>query len=114
MVIHSTTQVAGSAPDTANRSHDSASIQIGRDENNIPAINDHGYQICEEPLGIKRKIKVIILGAGASGIDFFKNAEEKLENVEIQCYEKNHDIGGTVSTGYFTNTWKTVTSRFEG
>ena len=44
-----------------------------------------------------RRIKVIVLGAGASGIDFFKNAEERLENVEIQCYEKNGDIGGTVS-----------------
>ncbi|KAI9872864.1 MAG: hypothetical protein M1830_001115, partial [Pleopsidium flavum] len=95
MGIYSTSQEAGTGPDTVTRSHNPASIQTGRDEINIPAINNHGYQIREEPLGVKRKVKVIILGAGAAGIDFFKNAEEKLENVEIQCYEKNHDIGGT-------------------
>src|SRR5271170_2907096 len=29
------------------------------------------------------------------GTHFFKFAEEKLKNVEIICYEKNHDAGGT-------------------
>lgn len=55
-----------------------------------------GYRITEVPLGTKWRMKVIILGAGVSGISFFKRAEEQLENVEIVCYEKNHDVGGTV------------------
>lgn len=104
MVIRSTGQGAGNAPDTASLHQESRSTQSEPDEFYLPAINDRGYQICEEPLGTKRNIRVIILGAGVSGIDFFRNAEEKLENVEIQCYEKNHDIGGTVSTSLVLDT----------
>ena len=87
MAIHSSVEGAGNASVPYNEQNEACA----------PAINGRGYQILEEPLGAKRRLKVIILGAGASGIDFFKNAEERLENVDIQCYEKNEDIGGTVS-----------------
>lgn len=33
--------------------------------------------------------------AGASSLNFFKKAEEEMEELEMVCYEKNHDIGGT-------------------
>lgn len=46
--------------------------------------------------GSKRKLRVGFIGAGLSALNFFKFAEEKLENVEWVSYEKNHDIGGTV------------------
>ena len=55
----------------------------------------HGYRIREQPMGVKRRVKVILMGAGASSLDFFKKAEEQMENVDIVCYEKNQDIGGT-------------------
>ncbi len=99
MAIHSSIDVAGnsSAPRNESDTSNTPSTYTERDECYAHAINSRGYQILEEPLGTKRRIKVIVLGAGASGIDFFKNAEERLENVEIQCYEKNGDIGGTVS-----------------
>lgn len=54
-----------------------------------------GYRILEEPYGTLRPLRVIHIGAGASGICFSKFAEEKLTNVDVQIYEKNHDIGGT-------------------
>lgn len=60
-----------------------------------PSQNDNGYRIKEEPMGTKRQMKVIVLGAGASGINFCKTARDRLENVEVMCYEKNHDVGGT-------------------
>lgn len=60
-----------------------------------PDVDDYGYRIHEQPLGTKRKVKVILMGAGASSLNFFKKAEEQLENVEYVCYEKNGDIGGT-------------------
>lgn len=99
MVIHSSIEVVGSASDPPNGTDSSvaASTYVEHEQDHASAANSRGYQILEEPLGTKRRLKVIILGAGASGIDFFKNAEERLENVEIQCYEKNSDIGGTVS-----------------
>ncbi|PVH93371.1 FAD/NAD(P)-binding domain-containing protein [Periconia macrospinosa] len=60
-----------------------------------PETDQHGYRIREEPMGTKRKVKVILMGAGASSLNFFKKAEEEMENLEIVCYEKNHDVGGT-------------------
>jgi hypothetical protein len=60
-----------------------------------PRQNDRGYTIKEEPLGTKSPFKIIVMGAGASGISFCKTAAEKLENVEVVCYEKNDEVGGT-------------------
>ena len=51
--------------------------------------------ILEQLYGTKKKVRVVVLGAGMSGINFFKLAEERLQNVDIVCYEKNADIGGT-------------------
>lgn len=61
----------------------------------IPEVDEYGYRIHEQPLGSKRRVKVVLMGAGASSLNFFKKAEEQLEDVDIVCYEKNHDIGGT-------------------
>jgi hypothetical protein len=60
-----------------------------------PETDEHGYRIREEPYGTKRKVKVILMGAGASSLNFFKKAEEEMQNLEIVCYEKNKDVGGT-------------------
>lgn len=60
-----------------------------------PETDQHGYRIHEQPMGTKRKVKVILMGAGASSLNFFKKAEEEMENIDIVCYEKNTDIGGT-------------------
>jgi hypothetical protein len=54
------------------------------------------YTIREEPFLTRKKLRVGFIGAGVSGLQFFKYAEEKLENVDIVCWEKNRDIGGTV------------------
>jgi cation diffusion facilitator CzcD-associated flavoprotein CzcO len=60
-----------------------------------PETDQHGYRISEQPMGTKRKVKVILMGAGASSLNFFKKAEEEMDNLDIVCYEKNNDIGGT-------------------
>jgi hypothetical protein len=60
-----------------------------------PETDEHGYCIWEQPMGTKRKVKVILMGAGASSLNFFKKAEEEMENLDMVCYEKNSDIGGT-------------------
>jgi len=57
--------------------------------------NERGYKILEQSYGTLRPMRVIHIGAGASGIAFAKFAEESLQNVEIQIYEKNKDVGGT-------------------
>lgn len=60
-----------------------------------PETDQHGYRIKEQPMGTKKRVKAILMGAGASSLNFFKKAEEEMENFEIICYEKNHDVGGT-------------------
>ncbi|GAB7341480.1 hypothetical protein MBLNU457_7713t1 [Dothideomycetes sp. NU457] len=66
-----------------------------RDGLNIPSHDEHGYSILEQPMGTKRPIRVILMGAGASALNFLKKAEEQLQDVKITVYEKNHDVGGT-------------------
>ncbi|CAN9330291.1 unnamed protein product [Alternaria alternata] len=60
-----------------------------------PETDQNGYRINEQPMGTKRKVKVILMGAGASSLNFFKKAEEEMEGLEMVCYEKNRDVGGT-------------------
>lgn len=55
----------------------------------------HDADIPDQLYGSKRKLRVIVIGSGMSGINFFKYAEDKASNLEIRCYEKNEDIGGT-------------------
>jgi cation diffusion facilitator CzcD-associated flavoprotein CzcO len=42
-----------------------------------------------------RPYKVIVIGAGYSGINCAIRIPEKLRNVELTVYEKNSDVGGT-------------------
>ena len=54
-----------------------------------------GYRIEEHPIFEKRPIRMICVGAGAAGLQVAYKAERVLQNVELQIYEKNHDVGGT-------------------
>jgi hydroxyversicolorone monooxygenase len=42
-----------------------------------------------------RKVRVLSIGAGVSGILNAYLFQKFGQNVELQIYEKNHDIGGT-------------------
>lgn len=68
---------------------------IERDGAFIPEADEYGYRIVEQPMGTKRTVKVILMGVGASTLNFLKKAEEQLQNVNITVYEKNKDVGGT-------------------
>ena len=54
------------------------------------------HLINEPPPG-KRHFKILMIGAGAAGIDFLHYAPRELAGlgVKIVCYDKNADIGGT-------------------
>ncbi|KAF2654660.1 cyclohexanone monooxygenase [Lophiostoma macrostomum CBS 122681] len=54
-----------------------------------------GYRISEQPLHTKRHLRIICVGAGAAGLQIAYKAERALENIELQIYEKNSDVGGT-------------------
>lgn len=60
-----------------------------------PRENANGYRIREQLCGTERPLRVIHIGAGASGICLAKFLPEATKNVSFTCYDKNDDIGGT-------------------
>ena len=58
---------------------------------------DHLYEILERPIGTRRHIRIVCLGAGYSGLMMAILCNEKLKdaNVDLTIYERNSDIGGT-------------------
>ncbi|KAK5031708.1 hypothetical protein LTS07_004328 [Exophiala sideris] len=56
---------------------------------------DTGYKITEERLGTPRRLRVVMVGAGASGLNMARHMELHMENYELMIYEKNADVGGT-------------------
>nr|QFR37238.1 flavin-containing monooxygenase [Cyberlindnera americana] len=53
------------------------------------------YQITEQPGSTPRKIKVIVIGAGASGLNFARELYKEVPSADLAIYEKNPSIGGT-------------------
>ncbi|OAP54334.1 hypothetical protein AYL99_11435 [Fonsecaea erecta] len=58
-----------------------------------------GYVVSPHLIGEPRqgRFKIVVIGAGAAGIDFLHHAPKALAglDVDIICYEKNADVGGT-------------------
>ncbi|KEF54822.1 uncharacterized protein A1O9_09264 [Exophiala aquamarina CBS 119918] len=52
-------------------------------------------ELLDQPLHTKRKLRLICIGAGISGIAAAYKYERDLENVDIAIYEKNDNVGGT-------------------
>ncbi|KAK0618273.1 hypothetical protein B0T17DRAFT_331851 [Bombardia bombarda] len=53
------------------------------------------YTVREQPLGSTRHIRIIGIGAGASGLNMLRTLWLNLTDYEVTIYEKNADVGGT-------------------
>lgn len=62
----------------------------------VPSINPD-YRIMEEPIGTRRPLRVVCMGAGYSGLMMAIIFNERMRdsNATLQIYERNEDIGGT-------------------
>lgn len=68
-----------------------------------PVVSPNGYRISDnminEPFPEQKPFRIVMVGAGASGIDFLHHAIQAFKkddpDVEFVVYEKNHDVGGT-------------------
>lgn len=59
-------------------------------------VNGHTpYKVLEQPLGATRHVRVITIGAGASGLNMIRTLRKNIPDSENVVYEKNPDIGGT-------------------
>lgn len=58
---------------------------------------DSGYTIREEPIGTRRPIRVVCLGAGYSGLMMAIVFSQRMQNknADFVIYERNNDLGGT-------------------
>lgn len=80
-------------------SPDISSIPNGDAANDTPALDDASmpYEIDQEAMfnSYQRKVKVLTIGAGVSGILMAYKIQKESKNVEHVIYEKNTDVGGT-------------------
>ncbi|KAI1412587.1 FAD/NAD(P)-binding domain-containing protein [Hypoxylon sp. FL1857] len=53
------------------------------------------YAIREEPLGTAKHVRIVGIGAGASGINMIRTLRRNMTNYEHVIYEKNEKVGGT-------------------
>lgn len=54
------------------------------------------YTVLEQPSRTGRKLRVIVIGAGASALNFAHDVDTTPSlDVDLVCYEKNAEIGGT-------------------
>lgn len=58
------------------------------------------------PIDFARRIKVVCIGGGISGILTAIRFPQKITNLELTIYEKNADIGGT----WYENRYRTEVS----
>ena len=49
----------------------------------------------DTPIDNFRRLRVIVIGAGFSGINCGIRIPQRLRNIDLTIYEKNADIGGT-------------------
>ncbi|THX76756.1 steroid monooxygenase [Aureobasidium pullulans] len=59
------------------------------------ASKDNKYEVLEIPSRSNRLLKVIAIGAGASALNFAHEVATSDLDLELVCYEKNPEIGGT-------------------
>lgn len=47
------------------------------------------------PIHSERRVKVICIGAGASGLLFAYKLQKNFRNIDLTIYEKNQEVAGT-------------------
>ena len=53
------------------------------------------YTVVEKPLGSTKHVRIVGIGAGASGLNLVRTLRKQLSDYELVVYEKNDDVGGT-------------------
>jgi hypothetical protein len=67
----------------------------GADANSSMTDGHSDYVVKEHPLGTLRRVRIVTIGAGLSGINMIRTLRLNTSNFEHVVYEKNEDIGGT-------------------
>lgn len=60
-----------------------------------PATDTDTFHLKDEPVENFRPLRVVVIGAGFSGIYMGIRISEKLRNIDLVMYDKNKELGGT-------------------
>lgn len=73
------------------------------------------FKLHDHPIENFRRLKVIVIGAGYSGIYHSIRIPERLRNVDLVVYEKNAGVGGTWYENRFASLlgWSRLRSQAE-
>jgi len=72
---------------------DAPGISINEDANGLSA--KPPFKLNDAPVENLRRLRVVVIGAGYSGIYCGIRIPERLRNVDLVIYEKNGGVGGT-------------------
>ena len=64
----------------------------------------NGAPLCDEPILTRRKLRIVCVGAGFSGLTLSHKIQHELkleDAIDLHIYEKNADVGGT----WYENTY---------
>ncbi|KAI5309586.1 hypothetical protein KEM55_002890 [Ascosphaera atra] len=64
------------------------------------------YKVKEAPVGTSRHLRVVMLGAGASGLNLAHQMELHMKDYDLTIYEKNEDVGGTWFENSYQFAWE--------
>lgn len=53
------------------------------------------YRVSEQPVGTIRPMRIICIGAGASGVNLAYQVQSSLQKTDLVLYEKSPAVGGT-------------------
>lgn len=67
-----------------------------RCDTKVPHLNiAEEYKVTEAPLGSVRPVRVLCIGAGASGVNLAYQVQKHMQQTDLVIYEKNPQVGGT-------------------
>ena len=65
-------------------------------EAKMPHLNiSEDYSVAEQPIGTIRPVRMICVGAGASGVNLAYQVQKNMQKTDLVIYEKNPSEGGT-------------------
>lgn len=57
--------------------------------------NEALYEVLEQASRVNRRLRIVVIGCGASAINFAREVDVSNLNLDLTCYDKNPSIGGT-------------------
>lgn len=62
----------------------------------IPRLSiSENYKVSEQAIGTIRPVRMLCIGAGASGVNLAYQVQKNMKNTDLVIYEKSPAIGGT-------------------